>query len=258
MSKLSSPSSRSLRVLVVGSQPIVLAGLRLLLESDPGICVVDDRHVLRVSKHRSPGAVTPDATGVSATEAADVVVLDTDGDAGLLAVVAPSIPSGTRLLVLSGTLDREALAAAFRHGATGAVRKQQVPGVLPKAVRAVYNGEIWLDQADMELLVTELSKHPERESPEQRRATLLTPREREVVALAGEGFRNIEIAKRLSISEVTVRNHLTSIYRKLKLTSRFQLAIYAFKYGLSKVPSTLKTSRSTPKRLGRDGTKRVS
>ena len=223
---MTKPATPSVRVLLIGNQPIMLAGLRLLLDREPDIEVIGDG--------------TPARTGDGKTKPrhADVIVLDLDGGADLLTVIAPSVPRGTRLLILSSALDRGTLALAFRHGATGAVRKQQQPEVLAKAVRAVHNAEIWLEQTDMELLVTELSASSETaSSPEARRAASLTHRERQVVALIGEGLRNTQVAIRLHISDVTVRNHLTSVFRKLRVTGRFELALYAFRYGLSKVPT---------------------
>jgi DNA-binding CsgD family transcriptional regulator len=66
---------------------------------------------------------------------------------------------------------------------------------------------------------------------------LLTNRERQVIKLVNEGLRNSQIAKRLCISEVTVRNHLTSIFRKLEVANRFQLVAYAFQHGLASLPT---------------------
>ncbi|MFN8001181.1 MAG: response regulator transcription factor [Acidobacteriota bacterium] len=66
---------------------------------------------------------------------------------------------------------------------------------------------------------------------------LLTEREHEVVKLIGEGLRNQQIADRLCISIITVRHHLSSIFSKLGLSDRFELAIYAYRYGLASIPS---------------------
>lgn len=257
MSKVA--NSKCIRVLLLGSQPIILSGLRLLLEAEPGICVVDDAEPLPSSKRLGENSTASSQEEATTTqEGADVTVFDIDGGVDLLEVLAPSIPFGTPVLILSGSIDRDSLALAFRHGATGAVRKQQRPDVLPKAVRAVHKGEIWLEQSDMELLVTELSKTPRRASQEEKRADSLTPREHQVVSLVGEGFRNVQIARRLGISDVTVRNHLTSIFRKLRLTSRFQLALYAFKCGLSKVPAKINSALPAAKSAGRGSRSRVS
>jgi DNA-binding NarL/FixJ family response regulator len=71
-------------------------------------------------------------------------------------------------------------------------------------------------------------------TPEEERIAALTKREREVITLVGEGLRNKQIAERLYISEATVRHHLTAIFAKLDVADRFELVIYAYRYGLAK------------------------
>jgi len=65
----------------------------------------------------------------------------------------------------------------------------------------------------------------------------LTPREREVIALVGEGLRNQQIAQRLALSETTVRRHVTAICRKLGVAERLDLILYAYRHGLAKIPA---------------------
>jgi two-component system, NarL family, nitrate/nitrite response regulator NarL len=65
----------------------------------------------------------------------------------------------------------------------------------------------------------------------------LTPRERQVIALVGEGLRNKQIAQRLSLSETTVRRHLAAIFRKLEVAERLDLTLYAYRHGLAEIPS---------------------
>ena len=121
--------------------------------------------------------------------------------------------------------------------------------VLLTAIRTVHDGQIWLDPSAITQLVTDLAATPQTTTPEARRAAALTRRERQVVELVGEGLRNLQVADRLSISEVTVRNHLTSIFRKLHVANRFQLALYAFKYGLSALPLKFRSARLTAARV---------
>ena len=77
----------------------------------------------------------------------------------------------------------------------------------------------------------------EREKLEAAKIAKLTNREREVIAVIGDGLKNKQIAVRLSISEETVRRHLTSIYSKLDVSDRLELVIYAYRYGLAKLPN---------------------
>ena len=210
--------------MLLGQQQVVLAGLRLLFEHEDGFTVV--------------------AEGGAAPTGADVVVIDIDGRSNdLLTVLSPNLPRGTRIMMLGSVLDGETLALAFRHGVTGAVLKKDPPEVLLEAVRHVADGEVWLDRKATARLVDGLRDLPSATSPEAKRAQSITKREREVLTLVSQGLRNQQIANRLHISEVTVRNHLTSIFRKLKVTSRFQLAVYAFRHGLSKLPPKLHVAR---------------
>ncbi len=145
----------------------------------------------------------------------------------------------------------------------GLVRKLEAAEVLVQAIKKVHAGEVWLDGLLMARLLEELWKMREREnsshtsaplnserhlsqrselsakqvSPEEiAKIALLTDRERELVTLIGEGLRNQQIADRLRISVITVRHHLSSIFSKLGVSDRFELAIYAYRHGLAKIP----------------------
>jgi two-component system response regulator DegU len=85
-------------------------------------------------------------------------------------------------------------------------------------------------------LVVDISVEEEKKSQEAAKIALLSPREREIVTVLCEGLSNKQIAGRLFISEATVRNHITSILGKLKLSDRFELAIYSYRHGLAKIP----------------------
>ncbi|HWP41952.1 MAG TPA: response regulator transcription factor, partial [Blastocatellia bacterium] len=78
---------------------------------------------------------------------------------------------------------------------------------------------------------------PKEADPESSKIASLTEREREVVALVGEGLKNKQIADRLFISETTVRHHLTSIFDKLGVSDRVELLIYAYRHGLADPPA---------------------
>ena len=218
-------NSRSICVKLLGHQQIVLAGLRLILQGEEGFTVMDS------------------TTGDPAR--ADVILIDVDGRSrDLLTVLSSNVPRGSRILMLGSVLDADTLRLALRQGVTGAVLKKEPPRVLLEALRAVADGEVWLDRASTAQLVAGLSDGtPSRAA---RRSEQLTPREREVVGLIGQGLANQAIADKLFISQVTVRNHLTSVFRKLKVTSRFQLAIYAITNGLSKLPPKRKSVRIAP------------
>jgi DNA-binding NarL/FixJ family response regulator len=249
-----SSNHQFIRILLIDDQAIVREGLRMLLESHPGIIVVgeasDCRQAITLVKQAKP----------------DVILLDLDlGNAGghdcleELATLSPE----SRVLVLTGLYDLDLHQAAISRGAMGLVRKLEAAEVLVKAIKKVYAGEVWLDGALMARLLEELWRERERESsnpaysppdserripeapppqtiqvsPEERvKMASLTDREREVVTLIGEGLRNQQIADRLCISVITVRHHLSSIFSKLGVSDRFELAIYAYRNGLAKLP----------------------
>ncbi len=251
--KMTSPSNQPIRILLIDDQAIVREGLRMLLESHNGLVVVGE------------AAECQEATALARQEQPDVIILDLDlgGASGhncLEALLSASPKS--KALVLTGLHDINLHQAAVSRGAMGLVKKLEAAEALVKAIRKVHAGEVWLDGALMARLLEEFWRmrgkedssearmaaqgqqprqgaqpQPAQAPPEEMvKIALLTDREREVVTLLGEGLRNQQIADRLCISVVTVRHHLSSIFSKLKVADRFELAIYAYRHGLSKLP----------------------
>jgi DNA-binding NarL/FixJ family response regulator len=249
--------SQTIRILLVDDQAIVREGLKLLLESQPGLAVVAE------------AANCAEAVASARLSQPDVVLLDLDlGESkghDCLTELLNAAPQ-TRVLVLTGTPDLDLHHDAIYKGAMGLVRKLEAADVLVKAIRKVFAGEVWLDGALMARLLGDLWRarsgngageihdgmalltNPEREivqtlpsvqlppADEAVKIAQLTDREREVVTLVGEGLRNQQIADRLFISVITVRHHLSSIFSKLEVEDRFELAIYAYRYGLAQLP----------------------
>jgi DNA-binding NarL/FixJ family response regulator len=131
------------------------------------------------------------------------------------------------------------------------VRKDEPPTHLLKAIHRVDAGEVWLDRFTIARLLSELSRGGTgtMDSPRVGRLTL---RERQLITVVGQGYGNSEVAHRLRISEATVRNHLTSIFKKLELHSRFELVMYGLRQGLIKAPGSRQRSiPPAPRRNGR-------
>src|SRR5690606_1018465 len=105
-------------------------------------------------------------------------------------------------------------------GASGLVLTDHAPELLLQAIEQVRSGEIWLDRSVTTGVLARLRRSQSALDPELAKINSLTKREREIVALVGEGLKNRQIGERLFISEATVRNHLTSILDKLDLTDR--------------------------------------
>jgi DNA-binding NarL/FixJ family response regulator len=137
--------------------------------------------------------------------------------------------------VLTGVRDVEMHRRAVRLGAVGLVLKEKAADVLLKAIAKVYAGEVWLDRLLIANVLSEITR-PTSQSldPEDIKIKALTVREREIIKLIGQGLKNQAIANRLCISEATVRHHLTSIFGKLGVGDRLELAIYAYRHGLAR------------------------
>jgi len=205
---------RPVRVLLVDDHLVVRQGLRAFLQLQADIEVVGEA-----------------GGGIAAVEAAaagrpDVVLMDLlmpDGD-GVAAIreLAAAAPAA-RVLVLSSFADDERVFAAMQAGAAGYLLKDVEPDALADAIRAVHRGRPAL--------------HPDVAARLMRRvaepaAEQLTPREREVLRLVVEGYANKQIARRLRITEKTVKTHVSSILQKLGVPDRTAAAVLAIRQGL--------------------------
>lgn len=136
----------------------------------------------------------------------------------------------TRTIVLADSDGDLAAVRALKDGAHGYCSRNTDPGLILKAIRLVRQGEIWVGRKVMLEIIDELTAlHAARAAEEENRLRLLTRRERQVSGLIAVGASNKEIADRLSITERTVKAHLTNIFQKLRLSSRVHLAIHALR-----------------------------
>jgi DNA-binding NarL/FixJ family response regulator len=110
------------------------------------------------------------------------------------------------------------------------VLKQSASDLLLKSIRKVYDGEIWLDNRMTAEVIDAFKKSAE--GGQRREKPLLSDREKEIVQLVAQGFRNREIGEKLFISEQTVKNHLHNIFDKLGVSDRLELALYAIHHRL--------------------------
>ena len=141
--------------------------------------------------------------------------------------------SSTRTILLAGTIERSHLLTAVQLGVRGLVSKDSPTERLFEAIVAVMSGRIWLGQtlvSDLVELVRGLSQAPV--SGAKSRMSL-TPREREVLGLVVAGHTNREIATTFSVSEETVKHHLTRMFDKVGASNRLELAMKATKSGLT-------------------------
>ena len=191
------------RVVLVDDHPVVRAGLRALLEGRPDDVVVVGEAVDAASAGSTVLATRP-----------DVVLMDLNLGAGPGGIEAirelAAAPNPPRVLVLTTYQTEADVLAALDAGASGYLLKDAPPDELFRAVRATARGETVLSPAVAAMMVRRAS------SP----GPVMTEREVEVLGLLAEGLGNKEMARRLLVSEATVKSHLTHVYAKLGVDSR--------------------------------------
>jgi two-component system nitrate/nitrite response regulator NarL len=138
----------------------------------------------------------------------------------------------TRTIVLTGHVDKRQILEALQLGARGVVLKDAVVAHLSACIRAVMQGQYWLDGRPVQNLVQLLRDLAAQTAPPPRKTFGLTARELEVVTLITEGSTNKHIAETFGISEETVKRHLTNIFNKLGVGNRLELALFALNHNL--------------------------
>ena len=220
----SKTATATIRVQIV-AEPIVAWGLERLVQS------VHPRFEVTGTCEQVADCIAGLQRG-----AADVVLVDLDGDQGAGVVSGLFGEAGVKILAISGSRDPALHDRAVLAGARGVVQKRESPALLLKAIEKVHDGELWVDRAATSRIFLELArqKSGKKADPEQARIVTLTPRERHsIAALASDASApGRVIAERLHISEHTLRNHLTSIYSKLGVANRLALYAYAHQHGL--------------------------
>jgi DNA-binding NarL/FixJ family response regulator len=217
-------SAKSIRILIADDHTIFREGLRKLLESEPGIAVVGE-------------AVNGEEVVKLAPEVhADVILLDLampirSGMEALRLLSEP--PNESRVILLTAAIEREQIVEALQLGARGIVLKESATQILLKAIRHVMDGEIWVGRESVNDLLQLLKDLKEPVSPRRKDKFGLTPRELDIVSAIVAGFSNRAIATQFTISEQTVKNHLSSIFDKVGVSTRLELALKAVKYHLS-------------------------
>lgn len=218
-------TAKPIRIMIVDDHAVIRSGLRMLIEHNPRM------NVVALAGNRA------EAFEHAVRERPDVIILDIllgddDGLAFLPELVEKSPDS--RVLILTGVQNPEFHRRAIRRGAMGIVLKEHAADLLLKAIEKVYERQVWIERSMMSSIIQEFSQPID---PELEKIESLTDRERQVVALVGEGLKNKQIAERLFISETTVTHHLSSAFSKLEVSDRLELTIYAFRHGLAKMPA---------------------
>jgi DNA-binding NarL/FixJ family response regulator len=141
------------------------------------------------------------------------------------------------VIVLTASDDKNEFVQAMKLGTSGIVLKQTATELLIKSIRKVHAGEIWLDSHTTAAVIRQFVANdeappvvhalPSAPPTRERERSPLSQREREIVALVAQGFKNKEMAEKMFISEQTVKNHLHNIFDKLGVSDRLELALYA-------------------------------
>ncbi|MGJ3558391.1 response regulator [Streptomyces sp. INA 01156] len=209
---------RPIRVFLLDDHEVVRRGVHDLLNDEPDITVVGEAATAEQALVRVP-ALRP-----------DVAVLDVrlpDGDGVTVCRELRSKMPDLACLMLTSFDDEEALLDSIMAGASGYVLKQIQGSDLVAAVRTVASGQSLLDPSATTRLMARLRQ--EQEEPEEEADALpgLTEREREILALIGEGLTNRQIGQRLYLAEKTVKNHISRLLAKLGVERRIQAAVIA-------------------------------
>jgi two-component system nitrate/nitrite response regulator NarL len=220
------PRKGMIRILIADDHPIVRDGLKKLLSLEEDFQIVgeasDGCEVLDRVQELDP----------------DVLLLDLrmpnlDGLSALQALQQTN--KRTRVIVLTASEDKNEFVQAMKLGCSGIVLKQTAPELIVKSIRKVHGGEIWLDSHTTAAVMRQFAAPGDITGGgggKTRERSPLSQREREIVQLVAQGYKNKEMAEKMFISEQTVKNHLHNIFDKLGVSDRLELALYAIHKGL--------------------------
>ena len=224
---MSQASQDPIRVLLIDDHQSFLWGMVKLIESDsPNMKVL------------GTASDIAEALAILEREHPDVILLDIDlrGVNSLDSMPLLRNATTAMVLILTGMRNPETHERAIMAGARGVVQKEASAEMILKAIKKVYEGEIWLDRATTARVFSKLLDHSNNQvSPEAAKIATLTSREREIINVMTKQGRstNKQIAVHLNMSEHTLRNHLSSIYSKLEVENRLELVMYAVKHHIS-------------------------
>ena len=210
-----------IRVLIADDQALLRGSFRVLVETEPGLTVVGEAengaHAVELAREHRPDVVLMDVR---------MPVLD-----GIEATRIIRATTGSRVLVLTMFDVDSSVFAALRAGASGFLLKDVPPADLLRAIRVVADGDGLLAPTVTRRLIAEFCRGPENPPPAPELARV-TAREREVLVEVARGLPNAEIARKLHISQATVKTHLSHLFDKLDVRDRVQLVIIGYETGL--------------------------
>jgi two-component system, NarL family, nitrate/nitrite response regulator NarL len=216
-----------IRILLAERQEIFRDGLTRLLESEPGFKVM------------AGTGNAPQALQLVHELNPDVLLLDLalhNGDSLEILRTLADRQHSVRTIGLTDGAEKSVQSAALRHGARGTIRKDSATQVLFDTIRTVFHNDQWIVSADTERQPTEAIEAIEEAPPPGAEGPVkrfnLTRREREIVTAVASGESNRSIARKFSLSEDTVKHHVSNVFDKLGVFSRLELAVFAFNHDL--------------------------
>jgi len=222
-----------IRLLIADSFPVTRAGLRAILAPSPDIEIV--------------------AEAEDGSEAVDRA-LELDPDVVIMELRLPKMDAltvlrtlqtrapRTKVLLFTGSDNKEEFIEAMKLGCSGILMKTSAPPLIIKSIQKVNAGEIWLDSNTTAAVIRQFANPAESGAPaphgngKPRERAQLSQREREIIVLIAQGYKNKEIAEKMFITEQTVKNHLHNVFDKLGVSDRLELALYAIHNSLHLKP----------------------
>ena len=213
---------KAIQIMMADDHMMVREGVKALLEIDGDIKVIaqanDGVECLKILEEVSPDVLLLD---INMPKLDGLAVLET------IKRTKPEL----KVIVLTIHNEGEYLYSAYEKGANGYVLKDSGSDVLKRAIRVVYQDEQYIEP----ILIPKLRERIEDKKNPEKKEDRLSKREFEILKLVALGMYNKEIADRLSISEKTVKNHMSSIFRKIKVSDRTQAAVYAIRHNYVKL-----------------------